>query len=114
MTAPRLSVFGVIALIASVSASYAGPCTSDIGEMQARIDAKLRAKAAAGPTVAKLAPVRTFNRRRDQSLLPRKNLARCRLKRLRLSEKPCCVRTPPIALVTKMRANKHSRKCNVR
>jgi hypothetical protein len=50
MTAPRLLVFGAIALIASVSASYAGPCTSDIGEMQARIDAKLRAKAAAGPT----------------------------------------------------------------
>ena len=50
MTAPRLLVFGAMALIASVSASYAGPCTSDIGEMQARIDAKLRAKAAAGPT----------------------------------------------------------------
>ena len=44
----------------------------------------------------------------------RRNLARCRLKRLPLSDKPCCVRTPPLALVTKMRANKHSRKCNVR
>ena len=50
MTAPRLLVFGAIAFIASVSASYAGPCTDDIYKMQARIDAKLQAKAAAGPT----------------------------------------------------------------
>ena len=50
MTAPILLVFGAIAFIASVSASYAGPCTDDIDKMQARIDAKLQAKAAAGPT----------------------------------------------------------------
>ena len=50
MTAPRLLVYGAIAFVASVSASYAGPCTNEIGEMQARIDAKLQAKAAAGPT----------------------------------------------------------------
>ena len=50
MTAPRLLVFGAIAFIASVSASYAGPCTDDIDKMQARIDAKLEAKAAVGPT----------------------------------------------------------------
>ena len=50
MTAPRLLIFGAIALIASISASYAGPCTDDIGKMQARIDAKLQAKATAGPT----------------------------------------------------------------
>lgn len=34
----------------SVSASYAGPCSGDIGKMQARIDAALQAKAVAGPT----------------------------------------------------------------
>jgi mRNA-degrading endonuclease toxin of MazEF toxin-antitoxin module len=39
-----------IALAASTSASYAGPCSHEIGNMQARIDAKLEAKAAAGPT----------------------------------------------------------------
>ena len=50
MTAPRLLVFGAIAFIASISASYAGPCTDDIDKMQSRIDAKLQAKAAAGPT----------------------------------------------------------------
>lgn len=49
MTAPRLLVFSAIAFIAS-EASYAGPCTDDIDKMQARIDAKLQAKAAAGPT----------------------------------------------------------------
>ena len=40
MTAPRLLVFGAIALGASMSASYAGPCSDEISEMQARIDAK--------------------------------------------------------------------------
>ena len=49
-TAPRLLVFGAIAFAASISASYGGPCTDEIGNMQARIDAKLQAKAAAGPT----------------------------------------------------------------
>jgi hypothetical protein len=33
----------------SISASYAGPCSGDIEKMQARIDAALEAKAAAGP-----------------------------------------------------------------
>ena len=43
--------FGVWAavLTASMSASYAGPCLDDIGTMQAKIDAKLEAIAAAGP-----------------------------------------------------------------
>jgi hypothetical protein len=50
MTAPRLLVFGAIAFAASISASYAGPCSNEIDNMQARIDAKLEAKAAAGPT----------------------------------------------------------------
>ncbi len=50
MTAPRLLVFGAIAFAASISASFAGPCSDEISNMQARIDAKLEAKAAAGPT----------------------------------------------------------------
>src|SRR5262249_22232877 len=37
------------ALAASVSASYAGPCSQDIDHMQARVDARLDALAAAGP-----------------------------------------------------------------
>ena len=50
MPATRLLVFGTIAIIASVSSSYAGPCTDEISNIQARIDAKLQAKEAAGPT----------------------------------------------------------------
>ena len=50
MTAPRLLVFGAIAFAASISPSYAGPCSDDIAKMQARIDAKVHAMAAAGPT----------------------------------------------------------------
>ena len=50
MTAPRSLICGAIALVASMSASYAGPCSDDIVKMQARIDAKVAAKAASGPT----------------------------------------------------------------
>ncbi|MGC2080950.1 MAG: hypothetical protein WA728_34055 [Xanthobacteraceae bacterium] len=37
------------ALVASVAASHAGPCSADIDAMQHRIDAALVANAAAGP-----------------------------------------------------------------
>ena len=50
MTALRLVVFGAIAFAASISASYAGPCTEEISNLQTRIDAKAHAMAAAGPT----------------------------------------------------------------
>jgi hypothetical protein len=37
-------------LVLSASTTYAGPCSGQIDAMQARFDAKLEAKAAAGPT----------------------------------------------------------------
>ena len=46
----RALVFGAMAAAASASAAHAGPCSDQIDAMQARIDAKLEAKAAAGPT----------------------------------------------------------------
>ena len=50
MAAPRILAFGAIAFVTLVSPSYAGPCSDDIAKMQARIDAKVHAMAAAGPT----------------------------------------------------------------
>ena len=38
------------ALVASMSGSYAGPCSQEIDRLRAEIDAKLGALAAAGPT----------------------------------------------------------------
>ena len=114
MRAPKLLVFGAIAFIASVPASHAGPCTDDIDKMQARIDAKLQAKEAAGPTGRQVG-ASTHVQPTPRSIgAAEAKLGEGRLKRLRLSGKPCCVRAPPIALVTKTRADKHSRKCNVR
>jgi hypothetical protein len=46
----RVLVFSTMAVAATASATYAGPCSDQIDAMQARIDAKLEAKAAAGPT----------------------------------------------------------------
>jgi len=46
----RLVLIGAAAWAVSVSATYAGPCADAIDAMQARIDAALEAKAAAGPT----------------------------------------------------------------
>jgi len=45
----KMAVACVTALAASMSTSYAGPCWDDIYNMQAKIDAMLQAKAAAGP-----------------------------------------------------------------
>jgi hypothetical protein len=45
----RVLVFGAVAVAGSASATHAGPCSDQIDAMQARIDAKLEAKAAAGP-----------------------------------------------------------------
>lgn len=49
MTPCRSMALSALALAASVSASYAGPCAAQIDQMQARIDAKEAAIAAAGP-----------------------------------------------------------------
>jgi hypothetical protein len=49
MTIQRLVALSAVALAASMSASYAGPCSNDIDSMQARIDAKLERKASTGP-----------------------------------------------------------------
>ena len=49
MASIRWSIWTALALIASVSAGNAGPCTANIGNMWARIDAALETKAATGP-----------------------------------------------------------------
>jgi hypothetical protein len=49
MITPRVLVFAALAFAASASAAHAGPCSNQIDATQARIDAKLEAKAAAGP-----------------------------------------------------------------
>jgi hypothetical protein len=51
MTTPgRLAAWSAVAFAASLSASDAGPCAKQIDLMQARIDARLQARAATGPT----------------------------------------------------------------
>jgi hypothetical protein len=49
MNTQRLLVLSFAALAASVSGSYAGPCSQEIDRVQAQVDAKLEAKTAAGP-----------------------------------------------------------------
>ena len=46
----RVAMGATLVLALAISRSYAGPCSDRIDAMQARIDAKLQAKAAAGPT----------------------------------------------------------------
>jgi hypothetical protein len=48
-TVPADGAVCAAALAAWMSASYAGPCLDEIGRMEAKINAKLDAKAAAGP-----------------------------------------------------------------
>ena len=49
MNIERLMALSVSTLAASIAVSHAGPCTKEIDGMQARIDAKINAIAAAGP-----------------------------------------------------------------
>jgi hypothetical protein len=46
----RLLVLSALALAMSPAAGYAGPCSHDIDRMQSRVDDRLEAKAAAGPS----------------------------------------------------------------
>jgi hypothetical protein len=50
MLASRLVLLVMAALAVSISPANAGPCSSAIDAVQARIDAALEAEAAAGPT----------------------------------------------------------------
>jgi hypothetical protein len=50
MTMLRLLAPTLAALALSTTVSAAGPCTQQIAQVRAQIDAKLRANAAAGPT----------------------------------------------------------------
>jgi hypothetical protein len=50
MMTVQLLVCTAVAVAVSVSPGHAGPCSREIDAMQARIDATLEAKAAAGPT----------------------------------------------------------------
>jgi hypothetical protein len=50
MSIQRFLVACAAALAASMPASYAGPCSPEIDRVQAAIDARLEAKAAAGPS----------------------------------------------------------------
>ncbi len=50
MVVLRLLLWSAVSFAVSISACRAGPCSADVDAMQARIDAKLEAKAAAGPT----------------------------------------------------------------
>src|SRR4051794_15434180 len=49
MTVRWIFILSAGALVVSTIGSHAGPCSDEIARMQARIDAKLKAKAAAGP-----------------------------------------------------------------
>jgi len=49
MSIERLVVACAAVLAASMSASYAGPCSHEIDRVQVAIDARLNANAAAGP-----------------------------------------------------------------
>ena len=55
----RILIFSAMAIAATASTTYAGPCSNQIDAMQARIDASLEAKAS-GPT-AKEGVLATIN-----------------------------------------------------
>ena len=61
MSSNRSLVLGAVTVVLLTLPSYAGPCTGEIDRMQAAIDARLEAKAAAGPA-ARESTAATMNR----------------------------------------------------
>ena len=57
MAIKRLIVLG--AMITSINTAHAGPCSPEIDRMQARVDARLAAQAAAGPSAKESTEART-------------------------------------------------------
>lgn len=57
MKITRMTAASLVAFAASISASVAGPCSSEIDAMVARIDAALEAKAGTGATAKEQAVV---------------------------------------------------------
>ncbi len=50
MNAKSIAALGAAALVTSTISSLAGPCSTEIDGMQARLDARLAARGAAGPS----------------------------------------------------------------
>ena len=108
MATPRILAFGAIAFVTLVSPSYAGPCSNDIAKMQARIDAKVHAMAATGPTGRQVG-ASTHVQPTPRSIGDAEaKLGEVSAETVAVSDKPCYVRGPPIAPVTKTFARKHS------
>jgi hypothetical protein len=52
MTFQALTIVGAAVLAAAIGPTYAGPCLQEIDRLQPRVDAKLEAAAAGGPSAA--------------------------------------------------------------
>ena len=50
MASKQLAAVIAVSLAASITSAYAGPCSSEIDRLQARIDARLGARAATAPS----------------------------------------------------------------
>jgi len=68
MTLRPMLALSAAALAASISASYAGPCSHDIDLMQARVDARLQAVAAAGPAARESTAATTHRQPTPESI----------------------------------------------
>jgi hypothetical protein len=99
------------ALAASISASYGGPRWDDLSAVQAKIDAVLEAKAAAGPPATAEAMAGTsLNRHRVRWRPLRKGWAKYRRGRSMLLGKPWRVRVQPMTLATRPHASRFGRR----
>src|SRR5215472_9824221 len=58
-TTPRVMVLGTVITAALISVAHAGPCTTEIAQMQARIDARLGANATVGRSAPESTEART-------------------------------------------------------
>jgi len=101
------------AFAASMSASYAGPCWDDIGSMQAKIDAKLEAKAAAGPPAPASDMAGMSAQPTPLSMATvEERMGEISPQRFKLWSKPWRVRVQPMPAVTRPHASRLWPRCS--
>ncbi|MGB9258811.1 MAG: hypothetical protein WCB55_01405 [Pseudolabrys sp.] len=95
------------ALAAWMLASYAGPCLDEIGRMEAKINAKLDAKAAAGPPAPASAMAGMSDQPTPRSMATvEERLGKYRLRRSTPLNKPWRARAQLMAPATRLRASR--------
>jgi hypothetical protein len=113
MTVLQVAGVGAVVLLASTSIGYAGPCSVEIDSMQTRVDARLEAKAAAGPNAKESTDALTHRQPTPSSIARAEERLREMSAETVAAVKQALGRSRAVdSAVTRMHASRRSQRCN--